>query len=254
MRIPKVVFWGLAVGGLLVWLAGETQERAHLEREVRRLSGEVRDVRHELKVIRAVAEALSVSSAEPGFPEAFAPPALPSSPDSAGVEERLRALETQVMRSNQTQRQWEQDLAGRLQGALGNRTARKEAGLLQAVILDENRVVEERLKALSDLRRSDPEGRTPEVVASMLALAQASPDPRVRADVIRHLKMAQAPELKASLLAWVRSDPDAKVREEAAETLGPLKDDPEVRAYLEHVAGNDGSEKVRGQAKKSLSD
>ena len=55
------------------------------------------------------------------------------------------------------------------------------------------------------------------------------------------------------MLRALQSDPDRKIREEAAETLGPLRNEPVVRVALEHAAHDDPDLTVRAQALKSLS-
>jgi HEAT repeat protein len=106
--------------------------------------------------------------------------------------------------------------------------------------------------ALRELRRVEG-GRTRAVAESLLGLLDTAADPSLRADICRQLHRAVPPDLKGPLLRRLRADADARVREEAAETLGPLKEDPEVRAALEDAARSDAEEKVRSQAARSLS-
>jgi len=120
-----------------------------------------------------------------------------------------------------------------------------------AVALDPSRPAAERVKALEDLRFY---GRiSPEVAAAMLRIFETSAESAVRADVLRHLHRSLPLGLAATVLRALQSDPERKVREEAAETLGPLRDDPSIRVALEHAAQNDPDLDVRAQALKSLS-
>ncbi len=121
------------------------------------------------------------------------------------------------------------------------------------VALDPSQGEENRVKALLVLRMSQPDGRTEEVVQSMLDLFSSSTRADLRADILRNLHRALPLRLKDPVLRAL-ADPDGKVREEAAETLGPLKADPAVRAALEHAAKNDPESKVRRQAAASLAD
>ncbi len=129
-----------------------------------------------------------------------------------------------------------------------------ELTALQAKAIDAAAPEQERVEALARLRSTRPDGRSPEVVRSMVALLDASLDAELRARICTNLHRVVSDDLKRSLLAHVRGDESAKVREEAAESLGPMKLDPVVRAALEQAAQADPDEKVKKQAKRSLED
>jgi hypothetical protein len=109
----------------------------------------------------------------------------------------------------------------------------KDVPALQARALNPTLSPRERVNALSQLRSAGPDARGPDVVHAMVELLQCSGDDRIRADICRHLKGVESVRLKRQLLVSVHTDPTSKVREEAAETLGPMKDDPLVRQALE---------------------
>jgi hypothetical protein len=117
--------------------------------------------------------------------------------------------------------------------------------------------VRDRVQALRDLRAAEKTvagARSRAVVASMLALLESVPEGDLRADICRQLNKAVPVDLRGPLLKALQSDPDETVREEAAETLGSLREVPEVRAELERAGKEDSSLKVRAQALRSLSD
>ena len=127
---------------------------------------------------------------------------------------------------------------------------------LKAVARDASRPSAERVQALMELR--DAENflamrghRNREVVTSLLPLLKDR-DASVRTDLCRHLKNAVPPDLAEPLVRALKEDPEASVREEAAETLGPIRDVPLVAAALEEAAKSDASKKVRDQATDSL--
>jgi len=107
------------------------------------------------------------------------------------------------------------------------------------------------IDALSRLRML-PTGRTDEVVLSMLDLLESGIETDQRADILRNLKGAVPLVQSSRVITLLRSDEERVVREEAAETLGPLKDDAQVRAALEEAVRSDASEDVRRQAKAAL--
>jgi len=120
----------------------------------------------------------------------------------------------------------------------------------QAVILNEQADVAEKLAALRTLRAAN--ARSDEVVRQMVRAYYSTEDPRFQADIFRQLEGVTTPELKTLLLEAVSQAVDAEVREEAAETLSSYLPDPNVRTWLEHLAKNDPSEGVRRQATDSL--
>jgi HEAT repeat protein len=114
--------------------------------------------------------------------------------------------------------------------------------------LDEAEDPEERVVALQRLRAAEPDGRTPEVVKSMLELLSRASDPEVREDLCRHLDGAVGAGQEGPLLQALASDSSEAVRAEAAETLGFLRAHPPVRAALERAAREDPSAEVRERA------
>lgn len=128
-----------------------------------------------------------------------------------------------------------------------------EVAALQAKACDRAADPKERLAALQRLRGTDPDGRSLEVVRSMIDLLRTSPDGRIRADICRQLHKVMHEELKQALLATARTDGYPKAREEAAESLGPwAADDPHVRQALEALLASDPDADVRQQARRSL--
>jgi HEAT repeat protein len=110
----------------------------------------------------------------------------------------------------------------------------------------------ERIDALMELRNVSPGARTAAVVESMLALAESLENKDQRAAIYRNIKGAITLEFKPRLLLQLSSEPFDDVRSEIVETLGPLKDDPEIRDVLERLADADPSESVRREARRSL--
>ena len=123
---------------------------------------------------------------------------------------------------------------------------------LQKQAMDDTLEASVRVDALLQLRMRTRDGRTADVVQSVVALLDTCEDARIRADICRHLKGVDVSYSKEAMIRRLRDDKDAKVREEAAETLVTWKEDPRVRAELEAAARGDGEEKVREQATESL--
>ena len=123
---------------------------------------------------------------------------------------------------------------------------------LQKQAMDEALDTSARVDALLQLRRRTRDGRTPEVVRSVVGLLETCADASIRADVCRHLNGVDVAESREAMIRRLREDKDRKVREEAAETLATWKDDARVRAELEVAARGDEDEDVRDQAEKSL--
>ena len=123
---------------------------------------------------------------------------------------------------------------------------------LQAKAMDLSAEPKDRLAALARLRISQPDGRSPDVVRSMIQLLRTCADASIRADVCRQLNRVESEDLKQQLLVTGRADADPRVREEAIESLGPMKSDPAVKQFLETARAGDPDEKVRLQAQRSL--
>ncbi len=133
----------------------------------------------------------------------------------------------------------------------GQKDDGKTVADLQADAMDRAAAGYMRLQALRRLRFL-PNGRSREVVLSMLELYRESDDPKVRADVFRQLSKVDMPELRDAAIEALENDKSVKVREEAAETLGPFRKDPAARDALERAAENDADAGVQDEAKKAL--
>jgi RNA polymerase sigma factor (sigma-70 family) len=126
-----------------------------------------------------------------------------------------------------------------------------EVASAKAVIFDPAAGVEEKLAALRILRSAN--ARSDDVVMQMVRVYYSTENPDWRADIFRQLGGVKTPELKRPLLEAVSdATRDPKVREEAAETLAEYLPDPDVKAWLDHLAAHDTDEEVRAQAKRSL--
>ena len=91
-----------------------------------------------------------------------------------------------------------------------------------------------------------------EVVESMLQLASETKVPEVRVVIYRQLNGIQYSVIRKPLVEALLHDVSSEVREEAARSLGPLRDDPEVQDALVQAQQNDESKRVRKQAEASL--
>lgn len=179
-------------------------------------------------------------------------------PDTAPLQKKIDGLQTEVAELQRRLAQIESRPSPSRENSGGFRMpARADAAQVlawQTIAMDASKSEAERVEALMRMRitPSDPDGRTPEVVASMLTLLETSTDAKIRADICRHVKRYVPLEMSAPLMRVMSRDGDERVRQEAAETLGPLKADPSIAAALEHAAKNDPSERVRRQAESSL--
>lgn len=179
----------------------------------------------------------------------------------SGVLTRLSSLEERISLS-------EEALAGRDQaqvelGQIAQRLrSERSSGPSPSSLADlrvtavDGESVEKKLSALRALRGTRDEdgndGRSHDVVLSMIDIVRTSEDASVRADVYRQLSGVTDPSLLDSLFYSLANDTHFKVREEAAETLSDYLPDPEVERALEQAAENDENEKVRQEAYKSL--
>jgi hypothetical protein len=125
---------------------------------------------------------------------------------------------------------------------------------------DASRTPEERVEALRRLRALDvgdafPGGdaRTPEVVQSLLDSILNSRDTSFQVEVIQNLSGARHELLRDPLLHFLQTSAEPRVREEAAETLRTQLGDPLVVDLLRWTAESDPSERVRLQARRTLS-
>lgn len=131
---------------------------------------------------------------------------------------------------------------------------------LGQIASDASRTPDERVEALRRLRTLDvgdafPGGdaRTPEVVQSLLDSILVSHDTSFQVDVIKNLSGARHDLLREPLLHFLQSSAEPRVREEAAETLCSQLSDPRVVELLRWTAELDPSERVRLQARHTLS-
>lgn len=223
----------------------DTDEMAALQQQVKELSQEVERLRN-----RPIADR-----------SRSAPPTT-SDPKSA---ERIGELERQVAELLEQQKAADvaakeaaaQDEKGALAllGHLRSRSSKpvtaEDLAQLRTQATDPAKDAQERLQALRRLR-GIKDGRSRDVVLSMIDLARTSDDERVRADVFRQLHRVTTPELEQPLLDALRGDTSAKVREEAAETLDHYLESPAVVQALRDAAENDADRGVRKQARESL--
>ncbi|MHC4513305.1 MAG: HEAT repeat domain-containing protein [Planctomycetota bacterium] len=123
---------------------------------------------------------------------------------------------------------------------------------LRAQAMDGTQLDILRVVALQQLRRLGKGARTGAVARSMIDLAQGTEDPKIRADVWRHMHRAADQQLIDPMIQALVHDTDASVREGAAESLGFFLDVPRAKAALEHAMRNDAARGVRREAECSL--
>ena len=131
-----------------------------------------------------------------------------------------------------------------------------EVPRLHGVARDASLPPRERIGALRQLRELELSSRVgglrpPDVVESLLPLL-ASPDASIRIDLCRQLIDAVPPGLAGPLIRVLKEDDDASVREEAAATLGPIRDAAVVARALDQCVQTDPKQGVRLRALKSL--
>ena len=123
----------------------------------------------------------------------------------------------------------------------------------QVLVCDGSESDENRLQTLRWLRSyGQPGARNSEVVLAMLALAEETDEPSLRADIFRQLDEVQDPALKEALLEALSNDGNSEVRHEAAESLGPFSEDKDVRAALRKAIEEDTNIDVQRHAAISL--
>lgn len=114
-----------------------------------------------------------------------------------------------------------------------------------------------RLTALQVLRGKkvgDQDAITPDVVRSMIDLAEHSERSTTREDVYRNLHGVKNPLLRDSMLRALASDPSPKVREKVAQDIDTFLPDPVIESALRQAADGDSDPGVRAQALKTLSE
>jgi len=119
-------------------------------------------------------------------------------------------------------------------------------------VLDASLGPKERSDALGEVQKHGAEAFTEDVVQAMVVLGQTAEDPEVRENVWRQFDGARNPTLGIALRQALATDAAPGVRREAAEALDRFRDDPVVRAALEHAAQHDADEQVRWEALRSL--
>jgi hypothetical protein len=232
LAAPAILVCGLVVGALLF----------------RSRPPEAPDLRPELDRSRAEALALKAEVARLRREADARPSPVPApSGETAALRRRVAELEAE---NAELKKRPEPAVVGTLLAPVPREEVEAQVARSTAIALDPARPAAERVKALEELRAH---GRiTPEVAAAVLRLFDTSPPPAVRADILRHLHRSLPLDQAGLVVRALQTDSDGKVREEAAETLGPLKEDPVVRAALERAAQNDPDLEVRAQALRSL--
>lgn len=221
-----VVTAGMFVGTALVPRSGADQKLSALEERL--------DATNER--LDGLAIQIRVASSRRGAQHVEGPTG------EAEMGERLAALEVEVESQSEAR---SPASSGRSLNVPG-----LDTDALKSSLRDESVGESARIKSLALLRATAPEERA-EVLEELLPLLD-SDDDAIRADTARHLSGVTDPRLVAPLVQLLESDPSRKVREEAAETLGPLRNTREAKSALESAAQNDASDKVREQAKESL--
>ena len=125
-----------------------------------------------------------------------------------------------------------------------------EVSTARSAIMNRESPIQDKLAALRMLRRAD--ARTDDVVKEMALAYYSMDNDDAKADIFRQLDGVKTPELKTPLLDAVSKSTNTRVREEAAETLAAYLPDPDVKAWLEHLAANDPTQRVRREAQRSL--
>lgn len=120
----------------------------------------------------------------------------------------------------------------------------------RAAIMNRESPIQDKLAALQMLRRAD--ARTDDVVREMVLAYYSTDNENSRADIFRQLDGVTTPELKVPLLEAVSQSANSRVRAEAADTLANYLPDPDVKGWLEHLAANDPTPRVRREAQRSL--
>ncbi len=228
LAAPALFAAGFAVAALLFRSEAPGPESPDRGREVQGLKAEIARLRREA--------------------EARPAPAPSPADETAALRRRIAELEAE---NTELKKRPEPAVVGLTITPEPREQVEADVARAAATTLDPNRPAAERVKALQELRMHNR--ITVDVAAAMLRLLDTSPAPDARADILRHLHRSLPPDFAASVARALQSDSDRKVREEAAETLGPLKEDPAVRAALEHASQNDPDLDVRAQALKSLS-
>jgi hypothetical protein len=193
----------------------------------------------------------------PAVQNAEAPPARVLVPD-AELAARITALEQSVAALDRRLRSAPEPAHGPPAGvAMKALLSAPQFGdaerlAVQQIVCDPRVEVPDKL-ALHEKLRGIKDAYSQPMVQTLVQIGSTNADPRVRADVWRFFDgESHVPEIVPALLRTVTQDREAYPREEASETLGNYLSDPTVRAALEQVAANDGDERVRAKAKRTL--
>lgn len=218
-------------------------------RDIEALTAAVRQCRKELELLKRGTDVRP--TAEAPMP-AMAPAAASVVPDSrlGDLPARIGELEARVQRI--AAGDWQGELKAKAGGSRSETPSSVEIPTLQAMVLDPSRSAQDRAAALEKLRQARGGSRSREIAMTMLQLAETSPDPEVRASILRNLKGAVPVDLKQGVIRRLLGDDDRRVREEAAELLGEHSAEAEVREALQRAATTDSSDKVRQEATKAL--
>jgi HEAT repeat protein len=161
---------------------------------------------------------------------------------------QVDSLLWQMMRSEQDRRVHDQ-VAEVLREAPMN--AARAADLRKRAI-DESSSLDERLIAVSALRRSGQEAG--DVTAALAQYVQSTQNPDERARVFSAFDgAAPDPQMMVPLVNGLQ-DQNATVRARAADALSGYNSDPGVAEWLRYVAQNDTDPRVRREAEEALRD
>jgi hypothetical protein len=162
--------------------------------------------------------------------------------DTAQLQERVAALEKQVMQLTQAS----EYLMARGQLPL----AEHKLAELAAKVGDVNASDRDRLQALRLLRRNG--AISDSVIESALAWLQTATNGGLREDLVEQLGGTTNQLLRGSMLKLAANDPNADVREEAVRALRRFAADPQVEATLWDLLRKDTDGGVREEAEEAL--
>jgi len=161
------------------------------------------------------------------------------------MQDRLRSMESRMLEMKPG---WE-NLA--LRGMV--RLSEEELADIRLRATNPTLSDQDRLNAFQILRRQN--GIDDHTAAAMAQLAQTSTDPQVRERLFQGMEGLTNAVLKGPLLAALSSETNPNVRQELVEALGGMRAaDPEVEAWLRHLAANDEDEAVQREARESLNE
>ena len=224
-KLTVILLAVLTVGITLVWTA---QRKA------------LRNSQDRLNSLEAQLAGLPAASDGPGgAPPAAAPR---GSAERADLSRRVGDLEQSVAQLTRAL----ESLMERGQLALStNKMDELQQRALDAAVADK-----ERLQALRLLRRN--KGLSDEVVQGALAWLQSTTNAETRREILQQLDGATNGPVRQSLLALAAADADPRVRAEAVENLRRLAGEADVERSLWNLAHNDPDPRVREKAQEAL--